>query len=195
MTRVRSVLRGGVVLAAVLLAACSGGSDMDMSPGAIVSGGRDVAKEQETLRRFAAVQVCPEVSIREGTEALRRYERGKQDDPAALQYQGTLRTFARECQPTADGGTVVRVGVAGRLISGPTGYTGPATLPLRVVLVKNGSEVLYSQIHPVAATFGPGQASLPWSQVVEGITIPVQDGTGSIRLYVGFDDQATPAAG
>jgi hypothetical protein len=195
MISVPGVLRGGAVLAAIVLAACSGGSDMDLSPGAIVSGGRDLAKEQETMRRFAAVQVCPEISIREGTQVLRRYQRGKQDDPAGLDYQGTIRTFARECQPASDGGTVIRVGMAGRVISGPTGYTGPATLPLRVVLVKNGTEVLYSQVHPVGATFAAGQASLPWTQVVEGVTVPYQDGTGSFRLYIGFDEQAGAASG
>jgi hypothetical protein len=177
-----------MVVAAGLSACSSGG--MDMNPGALVSGGRDVAKEQETVRRFAAVQVCPEVQPRQGTEVLRQFARGKQDDPDALLYQATLRTLHRECAVSADGGSVVKVGIAGRLIAGPSGFDGQANLPLRVVVLKNGNEVLYSQMHPVAASVTPGQGSGPWTQVVDGITIPYQSDAGRFVIYVGFDEMA-----
>jgi hypothetical protein len=161
---------------------------MDTNPGALVSGGRDLEAEQETVRRFAAVQVCPEIQIREGTQAMRLYERGKQGDPAGLTFQGTIGRFARECRVAPDGGTVINVGVAGRLISGPTGATGSVDLPLRVVLVKNGSEVIYSQVHPVSSALAPGQASVAWTQVVNGLTVPYEDVPSRYLIYVGFDE-------
>ena len=81
--------------------------------------------------------------------------------------------------------------LAGRLINGPTGATGDVALPLRIVLVKDGTEVLYSQMHPVTATIAPGQGSVAWTQVVDGLTVPYQPGgAGSFLIYVGFDEGA-----
>lgn len=190
----QAIRRGvsGIGIAIVLalgLAGCSTVGVDDLNPGALVSGGRDVEKEQEALRRYAVVEVCPEVQVRDGTQMLRRYERGKDGDASALTFQGTIGRYARECRPDpAGGGTVIKVGMAGRLISGPTGATGTVDLPLRVVLVKNGSEVAYSQLHSVSATIQPGTASVGWTQVVDGIVVPPQTVPAQYLIYIGFDE-------
>lgn len=187
--------RGSVVLVVVLaagLSACSTVSEMDMNPGSLVSGGRDIAKEQESLRRFQVVQVCPEVQVRQGTEAVRSFVRGQEEQATGLRYQGSITRYARECNAMADGGTALKVGVAGRLIAGAAGFEGSATLPLRVVLLKNGAEVVYSQVHPVSASVPAGQGSAAWTQVVDGITVPFEEVPARYVIYVGFDEAGQP---
>jgi hypothetical protein len=182
------------VLAAIAvvsgLSACSGGVS-DFSPTSML---RDPVKEQESIERYAAVAVCPEIQVRDGTQLLRVFERGKDGDMSAVRFQGTVQKFARECKTDRlTGATTVKVGVAGRLLSGPSGATGGHTLPLRIVLVKNGDEVLYSQLHPVDAAIPAGQAAVTWTKVVDGITI--QPGPeGRYVLYVGFDEGTGPGA-
>jgi hypothetical protein len=187
------VIGGAGLLVAALLAGCSSG--MDVSPGALVSGGRDLQKEQETAQRLAAVQVCPNIQVRQGTQVIRKYAPGKEGDPAGVLYQGTLTRFARECTPTPEGGTAISVGIAGRLIAGAEGTAKgslTATLPIRVVLVQSGTEVLYSELHNVEATVSETQASVGWTKVVDGLVVPFQTETKGVVIYVGFDEGAPP---
>ena len=178
----------GMALGAGLgLSACSSGGS-DFNPASLASGGRDLEKEQESLREFAAVEVCPQIQIREGTQAVRRYASGRDGDPQALAYQGTIGRFARECVPAPGGGTSIKVGVAGRVLSGPAGAPQSVSLPLRVVLVKNGSEVLFSELQQVSVAVPGGTGSIPWQQVVAGLNIPPQAESASYLIYVGFDE-------
>ena len=182
--------RAALVALVAVLPACSSMGDTDMSPGAILSGGRDLEAERRTVEQFAVVTVCPEIQVRDGTQMLRIFERGRQDDMSAIRFQATVQKFARECRTDpATGVTSIKVGVAGRMLSGPSGATGTVNLPLRIVLVKNGDEVLYSQLHPTAAEIPAGQASVLWTQVVDGITIPQQP-EGRYVIYIGFDEAA-----
>jgi hypothetical protein len=190
---VRRGINGAGFALALALVGCSspgGMGGMSVSPGSLLAGGRDIAAEEETARRFAVIEVCPEVQVRQGTELLRQFERGRAEDPSALTWQADVRRFSRECSRASDGGTIVRVGVAGRMISGPGGFSGTATLPVRVALLKDGGELLYSQMHPVSASIAPGTGSVGWSQVVDGISIPPQSGGSSFVIYVGFDETA-----
>ena len=188
-SRAKLWMRGRVILAAAGLSACSSGSMPDLSPGALVSGGRDPAAEQAALEEFAPVTACPEVQVRDGTQLMVFYEKGKQGDMSAIRFQGTVQKFSRECRTDrATGTTTIRVGVAGRLLSGPNGATGTATLPLRVVVVKNGDELLYSKLHPVEATITEGQPGLTWTKIVEDIAITREQAAGRLVIYVGFDE-------
>jgi hypothetical protein len=187
-------LRGwkvAIVGLAIGLSACSSFSGQDMNPAVLVTGGRDIAKEQETAEKFAVVAVCPEIQVRDGTQLLRIYERGMDGDNNALRFQGTVQKFARECRTDpATGATTIKVGVAGRLLSGPKGATGAVNLPLRIVVVKNGDELLYSELQPVAAEIPTGQSAMTWSKVVEGIVIPAEPVQSRYIIYVGFDEVA-----
>jgi hypothetical protein len=178
----------GLLLAATV-AGCSGGG-VDASPGALMSGGRDLAKEQEALEQFQPVQTCPRVQVRQGTQVVRKYANGKDGDPEAVTYQGTLSRFARECKQGADGGTTIRVGVYGRIIAGAAAGDGGVStkLPLRVVLVKNGNEVLHSELVQVDAVVPPGEGSAGWTRVVEGLSIPYYTDDPSFVIFVGFDE-------
>lgn len=178
-------VRGLALGVAASLAACS--STPNLNPGALVSGGRDLEAEQRSLAEFAPIEVCPEVQVREGTQTLTIYERGRQGDMTAVRFQGTLTKFARDCR-TAAGATSIRVGLAGRLLSGVTGATGSVDLPIRVALVKNGDELVSSELIKVPATISPGEAQVLWTRIVEGITIPSSQAQARYIIYVGFDE-------
>jgi len=171
---------------AMALSACSSGSGF--SPRSWVSGGTDPQLEQETLEKFAPVAVCPDVQVREGTQMMAVFEKGKEGDYAAVRFQGTIRKFARECRTDASGTTTIKVGVAGRLLAGPNGATGTATLPVRVVLVRNGDEVLYSKLYPLDVTIAPGSAAADWDFVAPDVVVPGDKSQGNFVIYVGFDE-------
>lgn len=183
-----------VTWAALALAAGLGACSSGMEPGALLAGGRDTAKEAEGLQRYAVVAVCPEVQVRDGTQMLQIFEKGKQDDLTAIRFQATINKFARECRTDGIGNTTIKVGTTGRLLAGPNGATGSVNLPLRVVLVRNGDEVLYSQIQTVAATIAPGTAATDWVSIVDGITVPADKSAGRFVIYVGFDESGQKRA-
>lgn len=190
------VMRGAVLAVAIALAGCSSVSDGGLSPGNLVAGGKDPAAEQKALQEFAVVAVCPKVQVRDGTQDMRVYERGKEGDLAAIRFQATIGQYARECHTDPMSGvTTVKVGVAGRMLAGPSGATGSASLPLRVVLLRNGDEVLYSQLIPLEATIAPGTAATDWHRIVEGITVPADKTNGAFVIYVGFDETGGGKAG
>lgn len=182
------LMRVVALAGAVMGAACSSGAFGDLSPRQLI-GSTDKEAEQKALEQFAAVAVCPEIQVREGTQLLRVFEKGKEDDPAAIRFQATIRKFARECHtdPTTHV-TTIKIGATGRMLAGPNGATGAVVLPVRFVVVRNGDEVLYSQLAPTEATIGPGMDAVEWTQIVDNVSIPLDKSTGGLVIYVGFDE-------
>lgn len=177
----------GLVAAApfAVLAACSSGPDLN--PASLVSGGSDPQAVAESAARFTSARTCPTVAVRDGTQIFTVYERGRDQDPKGIRFQANIGQMARECTDVGDS-TVIKVGIAGRLINGPTGATGSLSLPLRVVLLRNGSEVVFSQLYPVPAALAPGQGNVLWTHVADGIQVPADKRSGSLQIYVGFDE-------
>ena len=62
------------------------------------------------------------------------------------------------------------------------------SLPLRVAVTRDGTDVLYSELHSIAATLSESQPSKPWATVIENVQIPDQ---GTLRILLGFDDNKT----
>ncbi len=116
------------------------------------------------------------------------FDKGKEGDYSAVRFQGTIRKFARECRTDASGTTTIKVGVAGRLLAGPNGATGAATLPIRVVLVRDGDEVLYSKLYPLNVTIAPGSAAADWDLVAPDVVVTGDKSQGNFVIYVGFDE-------
>lgn len=191
----KRLLRATVVGAALLASACSSGGFGDISPREWIAGGTDKEAEQASLERFAKVTVCPEVQVRDGTQLLRVLDTAKGAAPDTIRFQASIRKFARECHtdPTT-GATTIKVGVFGRMLAGPSGATGSNKLPVRVVLVRNGDEILYSQLFDADATIGPGMNSVDWTVIAEGLTVPADKSSGGMVIYVGFDE-TQPKAG
>lgn len=186
-----SVPMGGVagILMAATLAGCvgAGGSTPPITPAAATADGTG----QVDVRKFIGPDYCPELRVREGTELLRRYVRGHDDDPAQVVWQASIGTTARECLYDTQGRLTIRIGVSGRIIAGPKG--GPATVsaPLRIAVVKYQEALLFSEILPLSITI-PAQNSTVFSEVKE-VTLPSPGKDRDYIIYVGFDDgQAVP---
>lgn len=133
---------------------------------------------------------CPPVQIRAGTESFMVYERQHEDDPAYVRFQASLGQTARECHPTAAGdGLTVKLGVTGRLIAGPKGGQGTASLPLRVAVVKqHGGTVLFTKAYKVPVTVRAPQYFGDFAQVIDDIAFKVGPDDRDLVIYVGYDE-------
>lgn len=137
---------------------------------------------------------CPPVQIRAGTEQFRTYERGKQDDPAFIIYQGSMSQTARECQAVSADTLSMRIGVAGRVVAGPKGKAGTATLPIRVAVIKQADgKVFFSQAFKVQVSLTDPDLSSAFTQVFEQVQFTLGPSDRDIIVYVGFDEGAPKA--
>ncbi len=142
--------------------------------------------EQEALDLRA---YCPKIRIRAGTETLRVYAKGvKKDEPDAakkLRFQATIQEAVRECNYVAQT-LAMRIGVAGRVINGPSGDSGKMELPVRIAVTR-GDDVLYSQLHKISADIAAGGNLATFRFVDEAVNIdkPARE---NIQIYVGFDE-------
>jgi hypothetical protein len=193
--RLRTVGRlTAAVCVAALAASCastSGGS----KPGGLFAGdpNRNVvtvqSDETATIEAYISQGYCPPVEIRAGTESVDFYERGHEDDPAYVRYQGSITKTARECHPLGPDTLSIKVGIAGRLTAGPKGGAGSATLPLRVAVIKqHGGNVLYSQVFKVPVIVVAPQFFGDFSQVVDQVNLQLASGDRDLIIYVGFDE-------
>lgn len=132
---------------------------------------------------------CPKTVLRAGTETYRIFPKGvKRDDPGALaklRFQATITQVSRECnyQPNR---LNMRVGVAGRVINGPTGETGTIEMPVRIAVTR-GDEVLYSRLHQIPATIPEGGGNTTFRFVDNFVDVPIPD-KPNLLVYVGYDE-------
>jgi len=134
---------------------------------------------------------CPPVQIRAGTEQFRIYERGKQDDAAAVVYQGSITQTARECRAAGADTLSMRIGVAGRVVGGPKAKAGTATLPIRVAVMKQSDgRVFFTQAFKVPVSLAEPDLSSAYTQVFENVQFQLGPGDRDIIVYVGFDEGA-----
>ena len=188
---------GALALALVLTACSSSGENQVQSalgsvqPGQQAQAGQAATDPVQDLRAY-----CPKTVMRAGTEKLDLYPpKSKPDEvppAAALRFRATITEVVRECNYAGDL-LNMRVGIAGRIISGPAGETGPLTLPVRVA-VTQGDTVLYSQLHDIPAEILLGRTNANFSFVDSAISLPKPD-KENIVVYVGFDElREDPAA-
>ncbi|MEZ5841866.1 MAG: hypothetical protein R3D02_16090 [Hyphomicrobiales bacterium] len=180
-------IAGLTLLAA--LAACNTAPGADSVGGKILRGTAEPASGMDVASIMARTD-CPKVEIRNGTQTMSVYERGMDGDPQGVRYQASIQKTARECFYSG-GILTMKVGVAGRLLAGPKGIGGSVTAPLRIAVVKAGDEgqVLYSQVHPIAANFSSAAPGVDFSKVDEGINVPAPGEGVSYKVYVGFDEK------
>lgn len=133
---------------------------------------------------YAATPVCPTVDIREGTEFMPVFKPGKFGDPASIMFQASIQRVARDCDNVGDD-IRVRVGVAGRVLSGPTGATGASNVPIRIA-VTVGDKVVYSKLHQASVDVQAPDYSALWSVVDDGIVLSAADSKVA-SIYAGFD--------
>jgi hypothetical protein len=185
------------IAAPVALAGCGGGSSMlSGSPLDLFS-----TSSKATAANAAAPDApetptdleCPGVIIRRGAATLTIGSNPKEETPAPLdvRYQGSIVRTARECH-VANGVMTMKVGIEGRVITGPAGGPGNVDVPLRIAIVQDG-------LNPktIVSTFGKETVTLAgdvdratFTHIDDSISFPLPRPLGLIDsyvVYVGFD--------
>lgn len=136
---------------------------------------------------------CPDVKIRDGAATLTIGSNPKEQQPLPLdvRYQGSIVRTARECH-VANGVMTMKVGIEGRIITGPAGGPGTVEVPLRVAVVQDGL-----QPKPIVSNFGKETVTLAgavdratFTHIDNAISFPLPQPLGLIdayTVYVGFD--------
>lgn len=164
-----------------LLAGCMGGSGGSNSAPAAAATDREF-----DVRRYIGPNYCPELRVRPGTEVIRRYAAGHENEANQVQWQASIGNTARECLYDRQGNLTLRVGVSGRVLAGRAGGPGAVSLPLRIAVVKYQEAVLASELIPISVTI-PAELSTVFSEVRD-VVVPSPGNDRDYILYVGFDD-------
>jgi len=140
---------------------------------------------------------CPEVTVRGGASTLQVGGKTASGEPSAmdLRYQGTFVQFSRECAPRP-GVMSMKVGVLGRVITGPAGGPGEVDVPLRIAVVQEGPSprtVVSKLVHlPVAVP--ADTPSVDFTHVDQDVSFPLPRDAAELQnyvVYVGFDPSAS----
>lgn len=183
------------ILAALSLAGCagSGSSSGEAKSGrslfeTIISG---TAQDPEQIEQGSltnrAPLLCPSVDIQSGTKVLRTYERDREGDPGFLRYQAIIAEVARECSLSGTN-LVMKIGAAGRALTGPKGVAETISLPIRFAVIRADGTVIFSELVTSSVTFASSTASQTFSSVVETSPFSLERGE-KVRVLIGFDQQ------
>lgn len=195
--------RAAPVLLALLAAACSSTpertEDMRGFGGAVplsdfFSGAS--AKAPQTAAGAQPDVNCPRVEVRQGASTLTI---GAPENKSAmtLRYQGEFTRQARDCA-VVDGNMVMRVGVQGRLVVGPTGGPGQVDVPLRIAIVQEtpgGMRPIATKFIRIPVVVTNEQSAL-FSHIESGLTFPLPVPVSALDdyiAYVGFDPLSAQA--
>lgn len=139
---------------------------------------------------------CPGVAVRTGAATLMIGDKSASGEPGALdlRYQGTIIRTARECHLNA-GVMTMKVGVEGRIITGPAGGPGAVDVPLRMAVVQEGVEpkTIVSKFASIPVTVANAVDRVTFTHVEPDITFPMPVPAGNLDnyvVYVGFDPLA-----
>ena len=138
---------------------------------------------------------CPEVTVRSGAGTLLLGSKGSIGEVNAmdLRYQGTLVKFARECK-TAGGVMTMKIGIEGRVITGPAGGPGSIEVPLRLAVVQEGAnpKTVVSKLARVPVTIN-ADPTVEFTHIDPDVAFPLPRPLGALEqyiVYVGFDPTA-----
>jgi len=174
-----------ILTVGLLSAAVAGCGGADGVAGKIISGGQEpIEISPET---FAPPVPCPALQLKSNTFLIKKYARGKDNDPQGLLYQATLKDWANTCTREADGSRRVKLGLSGDVTTGPAWKGGEVVLPIRVAIVPGGSDAkpLSSELLTVPVTLGAGAPSETWTVIENKFTVPQGQ---SVKIVFGFDE-------
>jgi hypothetical protein len=142
---------------------------------------------------------CPGVDVRTGAATLLIGSRPGESEPSPLEvrYQGSIVRTARECHVNA-GVMTMKVGVEGRVITGPAGGPGTLEVPLRLAVVREGinPRPVVSKLARIPVTIAGAVDRVTFTHVDSDISFPLPQPLADIDayvVYVGFDPAgATP---
>jgi hypothetical protein len=191
-----------LVITAAALSGCGGGSLLgsgpsDSSPSISDRFGQLFGSKSQAVGEAPppAEQndvTCPPVAIRPGAST---FAVGMPDKPASgsdLRYQATIIRTARDCN-LAGGQVTARIGIQGRVITGPAGAPASVDVPLRVAVVQDGvtPKTIFTKAYQTNVSMNV-DGSVTFSLVAEDVVYPVPVGNAgdSYVFYIGFDPQA-----
>jgi hypothetical protein len=193
----------GLAAAGALLSACSGASNLFNPPPdeplpTITDRFHQLfgSKSQAVGEAPPAVDGteldCPVVKIRAGTSTYGVALPGKQPVGSDLRYQATITRTARDCRRSS-GQIIARIGIQGRVITGPAGSPATIEIPLRVAVVQAGinEKVIATKVYRTTVSMTE-EGSVPFSLVGEDLAYSMPTGatSESYIFYIGFDPQA-----
>jgi hypothetical protein len=139
---------------------------------------------------------CPDVKVRTGAATLMVGSKAGgtgEPSPLDIRYQGSIINTARECHLNA-GILTIKVGVEGRVITGPAGGPGTVNVPLRIAVVHEGIDpkTVVSKFASIPVTIGNAVDRVSFTHVDPDVSFPMPrpaSTIGSYVVYVGFDPQ------
>ena len=141
---------------------------------------------------------CPGVQVRTGAATMLIGSKPGGGEPSALdvRYQGSIIRTARECNVNA-GVMTMKVGIEGRVITGPAGGPGTVDVPLRIAVVREGisPKAIVSKLARIPVTVNSAVDRVTFTHVETDITFPMPQPLSEIDSYVvytGFDPVSAP---
>jgi hypothetical protein len=188
--RFRSAVRTISIVLPIAIAAVLAGCSGDTLKG--FGATTPAATGTQTAAGVGAAQTdveCPVIQVRNGASTWQIPTGGGTTE---LKYQASLGQMARECAILGDTMTV-KVGIEGRVLTGPKGAPGTIQVPLRLALVHEGPnpKSIWTKFYPVPVTITPGQSGVPFTHVEDDLTfaLPPDKDISAYIIYVGFDPQ------
>jgi hypothetical protein len=136
---------------------------------------------------------CPEVKLRYGAATLTVGDKPNQNEPNPLdvRYQGSITRTARECHLNGNIMTM-KIGIEGRIITGPAGGPGTVDVPLRVAVVQEGPspKTVTSKFAQESVTITSEADRANFTHIDPDVSFPVPTPASDITtyvVYVGFD--------
>jgi hypothetical protein len=136
---------------------------------------------------------CPGVQIRNGAATLVVGSKPGEAEPAALdvRYQGSIVRTARECHVNS-GMMTMKVGIEGRVITGPAGGAGVVNVPMRIAVVQEGvnPKTILSKFGQETVQITGDVDRVTFTHIEPDITFPLPQPAADLDayvVYVGFD--------
>ncbi len=166
--------RGALALVAALGLSACGVSGGDIGKSFLGAGNAGKSVSDISPDAFVAPPWCPTIRVENGRYLLMKFQKGKEDDARALDYQASIEKWATGCK-RVDGQTQLTIGVSGRLTPGPAWPGGEVLLPVRVVLenpdASDEKAKAEEMVFTVPITLGAGAPAELWSLVDSSILI------------------------
>jgi len=188
------------LISALALAGCgsSGTSSLFSSSPLDLFKSTPKATKVDAANPAAAIDTdydCPEVKVRAGAATLMIGSKPGEGEPGALdvRYQGSITRTARECH-LAGNIMTVKVGVEGRIITGPAGGAGSVEVPVRLAVVQEGTttKVVASKLSRETVTLSGAVDRVNFTVIEPDMSFPLPTPVTDISsyvIYVGFDPQ------
>lgn len=205
----RAAMAALAVAATTALSGCGGGSMFGGSSGSSSTGSSSsfgskfsqmfgsnsqeasTASSPSTQTTQNSDLTCPSVAIRFGASTLSVGAPGKPASGNDLRYQGSITRTARDCN-LQNGQVTVRIGIMGRIISGPAGAPPTVDVPMRVAVVQEGAPEKVIVTKAFRTTVTMEGENTEFSLVAEDIVYPAPTEAANDKyiFYIGFDPAA-----